>query len=230
MQEPDDLGAPRRCRTRRSPPRRRTRSCRSKRSPPSSTGCAHEHAAREPPARRRPPRRTCSRCEAILEPLGHRLVSVTSGTAALKELLLDDFACILLDVQMPEIDGFELATLIKQRERSQHIPIIFLTALSKEEKHVYRGYSAGAVDYIFKPIDPDVLRSKVVGLRRAVGEERADPAAGGAAARAGARRARACERGAVPPARGRDAADRVDGRRRPAPPPTSTGAGSSTPA
>jgi PAS domain S-box-containing protein len=99
--------------------------------------------------------------EAILEPLGHRLVSVTSGIGALKELLLDDFACILLDVQMPELDGFELATLIKQRKRSQHIPIIFLTALSRDEKHVYRGYSAGAVDYILKPIDADVLRSKV---------------------------------------------------------------------
>ena len=99
--------------------------------------------------------------QAILEPLGHRLVSVTSGTAALKELLLDDFACILLDVQMPELDGFQLATLIKQRRRSRHIPIVFVTALSKEETHVYRGYSAGAVDYIFKPIDPDVLRSKM---------------------------------------------------------------------
>jgi PAS domain S-box-containing protein len=99
--------------------------------------------------------------EAVLEPLGHRLVAVTSGTAALKEILLEDFACILLDVQMPELDGFELAELIKRRERSQHIPIVFVTALSKEEQHVYRGYSAGAVDYIFKPIDPDVLRSKV---------------------------------------------------------------------
>ncbi|MDX6486613.1 MAG: hypothetical protein QOF43_1766 [Gaiellaceae bacterium] len=98
--------------------------------------------------------------EAVLEPLGHRLVSVTSGTAALKELLLGDFACILLDVQMPELDGFELAEMIKQRERSQHIPIIFVTALSKEARHVYRGYGAGAVDYIFKPIDPDILRSK----------------------------------------------------------------------
>ncbi|HEX7582226.1 MAG TPA: ATP-binding protein [Gaiellaceae bacterium] len=99
--------------------------------------------------------------QAVLEPLGHRLVSVTSGADALKEILLGEFACILLDVQMPELDGFELATLIKQRKRSQHIPIIFVTALSKEEKHVYRGYSAGAVDYIFKPIDPGVLRSKV---------------------------------------------------------------------
>ncbi len=99
--------------------------------------------------------------EAILEPLGHRLVAVTSGIAALKELLLKDFACMLLDVQMPDLDGFELATLIKQRERSQHIPIIFVTAISKDEQQVFRGYSAGAVDYIFKPIDPDILRSKV---------------------------------------------------------------------
>jgi PAS domain S-box-containing protein len=99
--------------------------------------------------------------EAILEPLGHRCVSVTSGSAALKQLLLDDFACILLDVQMPELDGFELAELIKRRERSQHIPIVFVTALSKEERHVFRGYSSGAVDYIFKPIEPDILRSKV---------------------------------------------------------------------
>jgi PAS domain S-box-containing protein len=99
--------------------------------------------------------------EAILEPLGHRLVSVTSGLAALRELLVADFACILLDVQMPDLDGFELAELIKQRKRSAHIPILFVTAISTEEQHVFRGYSAGAVDYIFKPIDPDILRSKV---------------------------------------------------------------------
>jgi PAS domain S-box-containing protein len=99
--------------------------------------------------------------EATLDPLGHRLVSVTSGTAALKELLLGDFACILLDVQMPEIDGFALAELIKQRERSAHIPILFVTAISTEERHVFEGYSAGAVDYIFKPVDPGILRSKV---------------------------------------------------------------------
>jgi PAS domain S-box-containing protein len=99
--------------------------------------------------------------EAILEPLGHRVVSVSSGTAALKELLLGDFACMLLDVQMPDIDGFALAELIKQRERSAHIPILFVTAISTEERHVFRGYSAGAVDYIFKPMDPEILRSKV---------------------------------------------------------------------
>src|SRR5947207_1292774 len=99
--------------------------------------------------------------EAVLEPLGHHLVSVTSGQEALKELLQQDFACILLDVQMPELDGFETAELIKQRERTSHIPIIFLTAISKEESHVFRGYSAGAVDYLFKPFEPEVLRSKV---------------------------------------------------------------------
>ena len=98
---------------------------------------------------------------AILEPLGQRLVPVTSGGAALRQLLLGDFACILLDVQMPELDGFELAELIKQRERSAHIPIVFVTALSKEDQHVYRGYSAGAVDYVSKPFDPWVLRAKV---------------------------------------------------------------------
>src|SRR6185295_9284330 len=99
--------------------------------------------------------------EAILEPLGHSLVSVESGEAALRELLNRDFACILMDVQMPDLDGFETAELIKQRERSSHIPIIFVTAISKDERHVFRGYSAGAVDYIFKPIDAEVLRSKV---------------------------------------------------------------------
>ncbi|HLY94277.1 MAG TPA: ATP-binding protein [Gaiellaceae bacterium] len=99
--------------------------------------------------------------EAVLEPLGHRLVSAGSGEEALKELLREEFACILLDVQMPDMDGFETARLIKQRERSQHIPIIFVTAISKDEEHVFRGYSAGAVDYILKPIDPDILRSKI---------------------------------------------------------------------
>ena len=98
---------------------------------------------------------------AILEPLGENLVSANSGEEALRALLHHDFACILLDVQMPGLDGFDTAELIKQRERSKTIPIIFLTAISKEERHVFRGYSAGAVDYLFKPFDPEVLRSKV---------------------------------------------------------------------
>jgi CheY-like chemotaxis protein len=100
--------------------------------------------------------------QAILEPLGHELVSASSGADALRALLhRDDFAVILLDVQMPELDGFEVAEVIKQRERTSLIPIIFLTALSKEERHVFRGYEVGAVDYVFKPFDPEILRAKV---------------------------------------------------------------------
>ena len=99
--------------------------------------------------------------EAVLEPLELDLVSVTSGEAALKQLLDRTFALILLDVQMPGLDGFETARMIKERARSSRIPIIFLTALNKELTHVHRGYSAGAVDYLFKPFDPEILRSKV---------------------------------------------------------------------
>jgi PAS domain S-box-containing protein len=99
---------------------------------------------------------------AILEPLGHELVTAGSGAEALRVLLhRDDFAVILLDVQMPDFDGFETAEVIKQRERTSTIPIIFLTALSKDEQHVFRGYEVGAVDYVFKPLDPEILRAKV---------------------------------------------------------------------
>jgi PAS domain S-box-containing protein len=98
---------------------------------------------------------------AILEPLGHQLVQATSGEAALRQVLRHDFAVILLDVQMPGMNGFETAALIKSRERSSHTPIIFLTAISKDEEYVFQGYSAGAVDYMFKPFNPDILRSKV---------------------------------------------------------------------
>jgi PAS domain S-box-containing protein len=99
--------------------------------------------------------------EAILEPLGEILLYASSGEDALRQLLRHEVAVILLDVQMPELDGFETARLIKQRERTSHVPIIFVTAISKEEEQVFRGYSAGAVDYVFKPFNPDVLRSKV---------------------------------------------------------------------
>ena len=99
--------------------------------------------------------------EAVLEPLGHTLVRATSGAHALREVLLHDFALILLDVQMPVMNGLETAHMIKARDRSRHIPIIFLTAISKEEEYVFQGYSAGAVDYMFKPLNPDILRSKV---------------------------------------------------------------------
>ena len=99
--------------------------------------------------------------EAILAPLGQNLVRANSGHDALKELLRSDFAVILLDVQMPILDGFETATLIKEREKSRHIPIIFVTAISKDERFIGRGYLAGAVDYLPKPFDPDILLSKV---------------------------------------------------------------------
>jgi PAS domain S-box-containing protein len=99
--------------------------------------------------------------EAILEPLGENLVKARSGEEALRALLDREFACILLDVQMPGMDGFETTELIKQRDRTKHIPIIFLTAISKDEQHVFRGYEVGAVDYVFKPFEPEMLRSKV---------------------------------------------------------------------
>jgi PAS domain S-box-containing protein len=98
---------------------------------------------------------------AVLEPLPCRLVAVNSGEEALKALLQDDFAVVLLDVQMPGMDGFETAEMIKQRQRTRTIPIIFVTAISKERHNVFRGYTTGAVDYVVKPYDPGVLRSKV---------------------------------------------------------------------
>ena len=99
--------------------------------------------------------------EAILEPLNQTLIRAHSGDEALRKLLLHDFAMILLDVQMPGINGFETARLIKSRERTKYIPIIFLTAISKDEEYVFQGYSVGAVDYLAKPFQPDILRSKV---------------------------------------------------------------------
>ena len=99
--------------------------------------------------------------EAILEPLGQILVRAGSGDEALRKLLVHDVAMILLDVQMPGINGFETAKLIKSRERTRYIPIIFLTAISKDEEYIFEGYSAGAVDYMSKPFNPDILRSKV---------------------------------------------------------------------
>jgi two-component system, sensor histidine kinase len=99
--------------------------------------------------------------EAILEPLSQNLVRATSGPEALKHVLATEFAAILLDVQMPGMNGFEVAEIIKSREKSRTIPIIFLSAISKEDAYVFKGYSMGAVDYVFKPFNPDVLRSKV---------------------------------------------------------------------
>jgi signal transduction histidine kinase len=98
--------------------------------------------------------------ELILEELGENVISVRSGREALRQLLVYDFAVILLDVNMPDMDGFETAALIRQRKRSAHTPIIFITAFS-DEMHASQGYSLGAVDFILSPVIPDVLRTKV---------------------------------------------------------------------
>ena len=99
--------------------------------------------------------------EAILEAPGQELILARSGDEALRQLLQHDFAAIILDVMMPEMDGFETAALIRQRERSLYTPIIFLTALGRSEEALFRGYHVGAVDYLVKPIVPAVLKSKV---------------------------------------------------------------------
>ena len=99
--------------------------------------------------------------EAILMNRGYELLFATSGDAALGLVLQHEFAAMLIDVRMPGMDGFELATMIKQRKRSRHTPIIFLTASAPDLEHIYRGYSVGAVDYMTKPLDADVLRAKV---------------------------------------------------------------------
>lgn len=99
--------------------------------------------------------------EGILEPLGQRVVKAGSGEEALKRLLTDEFAVILMDVQMPGLDGTQTARIVKEREKTRHVPIIFLTAISRDQVNIFRGYSAGAVDYLLKPFDPDILRTKV---------------------------------------------------------------------
>ena len=99
--------------------------------------------------------------EAMLETPGYEVVRALSGEAALKEVLQEEFAVILLDVQMPGLDGFETAALIRKRRKSRMVPIIFITAIDKEERYVCKGYSLGAVDYLFKPLDVDMLRAKV---------------------------------------------------------------------
>jgi PAS domain S-box-containing protein len=99
--------------------------------------------------------------DSILSDMGMNLVMADSGKKALRSLLNHEFAVILLDVQMPELDGFETASLIRERDKSRDTPIIFLTAMSRSETNVFRGYELGAVDYLFKPFNPDILRSKV---------------------------------------------------------------------
>ncbi|AKJ30934.1 sensor histidine kinase [Caldimonas brevitalea] len=99
--------------------------------------------------------------EGVLGPLGQRLVQAQSGAEALRRVLDDDFAVILLDVRMPDMSGIETATLIRSRRRSQTTPIIFLTGLEKSPEMMFEGYSAGAVDYLTKPVVPAILRAKV---------------------------------------------------------------------
>jgi signal transduction histidine kinase len=99
--------------------------------------------------------------EGILKPVGARIVKARSGEEALLHLLRETFAVILLDVQMPRLDGLQTAELIKQREQTRHVPIIFITALSREAAYVFKGYAHGAVDYLLKPIDPEIVRAKV---------------------------------------------------------------------
>jgi two-component system sensor histidine kinase/response regulator len=99
--------------------------------------------------------------EAMLQGLGQNLVKAESGREALKWLLTHEFAVILLDVKMPEMDGFETATLIRQRDKSRHTPILFLTAADSTQTQVVRGYAVGAVDYLVKPVVPEFVRSKV---------------------------------------------------------------------
>ena len=98
---------------------------------------------------------------SVLHPLGQNIVEAHSGTDALRQLLKDDFAVILLDVRMPDMDGYETAEMIRNRQRSEVTPIIFVTAFDKGETQMSRGYALGAVDFVFAPIVPEVLRAKV---------------------------------------------------------------------
>lgn len=102
--------------------------------------------------------------EAVLEGLGQNLVKAHSGTDALRQIMQKDFAVIIMDVLMPGMNGFEAAAMIRQRDRSRHTPIIFLTAVSKSDTDIFQGYSAGAIDYLVKPFSAEVLRSKVMVL------------------------------------------------------------------
>jgi signal transduction histidine kinase len=99
--------------------------------------------------------------EAILSDVDVKVITAQSGNDALGLMLKHDFALVLLDVQMPEMDGFETAQIIRSSEKTRNTPIIFLTALSKEQEYINKGYESGAVDYILKPLNPSILRHKV---------------------------------------------------------------------
>lgn len=99
--------------------------------------------------------------EAIFDGEPVDLVKASSGQEALRLLLQREFALVLLDVQMPDLDGFEVAEIMRSNSRTESVPIIFVTAINKEQRYIFRGYESGAVDYLFKPIEPEILRSKV---------------------------------------------------------------------
>ena len=147
--------------------------------------------------------------EATLAELGQNIVKAYSGREALRCLLKDDFAVILLDVNMPEMDGFETAALIRERKRSEHTPIIFVTAFN-DEVQMAKGYSLGAVDFISTPIDPEVIAHQGRRVRRSLPKDGDNPPAGGPSRSIGPR--------ASGPASGRkgDAALRAVGRGEPA--------------
>ena len=115
----------------------------------------------------------------VLDSLNAELFTAQSGNEGLSLTLRHDFALVLLDVQMPEMDGFEVAALMKDNDNTKNVPIIFVTAISKEDAHIFAGYESGAVDYLFKPVNPDILRSKVTVFlelhrqRRALADENA---------------------------------------------------------
>jgi CheY-like chemotaxis protein len=106
-------------------------------------------------------RSTALALTAALERLGQTLVVAHSGEEALQHLLHEDFAVILLDLHMSGMDGYETAALIRARKKTRHIPIVFLTAVFRDDSHLLQAYSAGAVDMVFKPVDPFILTSKI---------------------------------------------------------------------
>jgi PAS domain S-box-containing protein len=99
--------------------------------------------------------------EAILRDHDYELISTTSGVEALRIAMVETIAVIVLDVVMPDMDGFAVARMLKQTERTRHIPIVFLTAVATDVRNVYGGYDVGAVDYLIKPLDPEVVRRRV---------------------------------------------------------------------
>jgi CheY-like chemotaxis protein len=142
--------------------------------------------------------------ESILADGGQNVLRAHSGQEALRHLLRHDVAVILLDVNMPQMDGFETAALIRERQRSEKTPIIFLTAVSDAEAYAWRGYSLGAVDYIQMPVPPEVLKAKVGGVRGPVREDRAGAPAGRVDEGDGGPRARPAPRRSRRPPRPRD--------------------------